>query len=84
MAVRALGSCRTAAPAGVKQCHGAPWNMGRHRLLKGPSVTHVTGHPGTPVPGSVALQVLTPQIPCSSLLGIQPCQVPGLLHWVLQ
>lgn len=57
---------------------------GRHGLLKGPSVTHVTGHPGTPVPGSVALQVLTPQLPCSSLLGVQPCQVPGLLHRVLQ
>lgn len=41
-----------------------------------------TCHTGTP--GSVALQVLTPQLPRSSHLWVQPCQAPGLLHWLLQ
>lgn len=84
VAVHVVGRCRTSAPGGAKQCHAAPWNMGRHGLVKGPSVTHVTGRPGTPIPGAVALQVLSPQLPCASLLWVQPCQAPDLLHWLLQ
>lgn len=63
--------------------HAAPWNMGTHGLAKGRSVTHVIHYPRTSVPGSVALQVLIPHLPCSSFLWVQPCQAPGLL-WLLQ
>lgn len=59
------------APAGAKQCHAAPRN---HGLVEGPSVTHVTGHPGTPVLPSVALQLLNPQFSCSFLLGSSPAR----------